>query len=62
LVVERKLTAQAQEKQEKMVLLSQQVVDKIDQAVVKVINNLKVIKVLPDQNHRMMVADVNNSV
>jgi hypothetical protein len=56
-VVERKLT------EEKRVLFSQQVMDKINQVVVKV-NNPKVIKVLLHQNRRvqMMVADVKNRV
>jgi hypothetical protein len=57
LVVQRKLT------EENRVLLSQQVMDKINQVVVKV-NNPKVIKVLLDQNRKaqMMVADLNNRV
>jgi hypothetical protein len=54
-VVERKLT------EEKRVMFSEQVMDKINQVVVKV-NNPKVIKVLLDQNRKMMVADVKNRV
>ena len=59
-VVDRKLTAA-----ENRVLLSnnlKQVMDKIDQVVIKVIKNPKVKKVLLLQNSKTMVVDVNKIV
>tara|TARA_Y100000758_G_scaffold124784_1_gene87980 strand:+ start:288 stop:503 length:216 start_codon:yes stop_codon:yes gene_type:complete len=61
------LVAVAQKKltEENRVLLSnnlKQVMDKIDQVVIKVIKNPKVKKVLLLQNSKMMVVDLNNIV